>query len=338
MKKIKILIIMLLIFSSQCNLLAMNQRLMSAVWGKDIEEIGRLIEQGADVNFVNQHGHSVLMTAVLGRNSSPEIIQLLIDRGAIVDFVNRRIGYSILMMAVLKENISPEIIQLLIDRGARVDFVDRYGNSVLMTAVLGRNSSPEIIQLLIDRGADVNAVDRYGNSVLTSAVLKRNPRPEIIQLLIDRGADVDFMNRIGRTVTYYAREKGIIAPNETLAEWYRTNLYNTRDETGDFTIIVEGTEVPVHKVILSERSKLFKNMFEMATNNGDDIVNYPGDLSLPALNAIIEFMYTRQILNLTQEIALELLGKFAGESFMLSEGELEQYLELFLKEEEGNNI
>ena len=339
--------------------------LMNAISSKNPkpEIINLLIDKGADVNFVNNIGFSVLMQAMLSKNPRPKIINLIIDRGADVNFINT-IGESVLTEAALSERPKSKIIDLLIDRGADVNAVDRYGNpvlmkivsskyskpeiinllinkgadvnfynkykeSVLMKAVLLVSPRPEIINLLIDKGADVDAIDRYGNSVLMRTIFLINPNPEIIFLLINRGANIDLINNIGETATCYARKKGIIAPNETLTGWYRRNLYSTRNETGDFTIIVNNNEIKVHKAILTTGSTMFRNMLEETT---DDSNRVPIEiLSLPALNAVIEFIYTKQILNLTQEIADELLDEDAEGFFLLPQGELERYLEIFLQ-------
>lgn len=103
-------------------------------------------------------------------------------------------------------------------------------------------------------------------------------------------------------------------------------LYEIRNETGNFKIIVDGTEIPVHRVILVARSNMFRNMLLNVTVHSNQVTDRSG-LSLPAFNALIEFIYTGQITNLTQDISNELLEKMAAPYFQLPEGELEKYLE-----------
>ena len=323
---------MLSIFIIQGNLLAGNllpgniftkdRALLNAVKHGNTERVRTLIDEGADVNAVNQYGISILMQATRKTHPNLEIINLLIDKGADVDAIDLW-KQSVLINTISTIHPNPEVINLLIDRGASVNTIDQHGNSVLINAVLTVFPNPEVINLLIDRGANVNTIDRHGNSVLIKAVSTVLSNPEIINLLIDRGADIDAIDQYGNTASYYAREKRILSPNATFAEWYK---YSTRNETGDFTIYAGNNEIKAHKDILAARSNLYRDMFEIATNNNNNSVNYYGNLSLPALNAIIEFMYKGRISNLTQEIAQELLDKFAGEVFMLPEGELEEYL------------
>ncbi len=345
--------------------------LMCAVIGPNpsLDVINLLITRGANVHFRNKSGDTILMYSVRGLNSNLELIELglvrsLIDAGADVNF-QKTYNYTILMSAVNRSNPNLDVIRLLIDRGARVNFIDEYSRTAfklavnrsnpnldvirllldmganidmaLMSAVKTSNQNLDVIRLLFNRGVDVNILDDNGSTALIYAVNRSNPNLDVIRLLIDMGAVVNFQDRLGRTVTYYARKSGLIGPNDTIQEWYsRDLLYNSRDTTSDFTVIVDGTEIPVHRDILSERSGLFRGMFEFAHDEGGAFVKYPGDLSLPALNALIEFIYIGHISNLTIDIARELLDNYVEEEFMLPPGELEHYLGRQLERQQNN--
>lgn len=117
--------------------------------------------------------------------------------------------------------------------------------------------------------------------------------------------------------------------NENLMRDMR-NLYLSKDSTGDFNIKFNGETIKVHVVIMIARSGLFRNMLNYTLNLNND-VDILFDIGLDTLNALIEFMYTGEILNLTSEIEDELLYKEVNEYFELPENELYEYLKYRLR-------
>ncbi len=99
-------------------------------------------------------------------------------------------------------------------------------------------------------------------------------------------------------------------------------LYDSKLMTGDFIINVHGINIGrlVHKVILAARSGLFRGLFSISTDTSDKITDRSG-LSLSAMEAFIEFIYTGQISNLGElgsDVRDELLE--AAKFYQLPEG------------------
>lgn len=84
--------------------------LAKEVDGGGLDNVRRLISEGADVNYRGNHNWTPVMIA--SRYSYPEIVELLIQEGAEVN-VSNKFG-----MTPLKFAKTPEIKQLLIDAGA----------------------------------------------------------------------------------------------------------------------------------------------------------------------------------------------------------------------------
>ena len=185
----------------------LNIALVKAIRG-DWSALSALIDYGADVNFVEESGDSVLMDAV-NRGNPTWLIQKLIDAGADVNFINKS-GDSVLMKATHSNN-SAQIVKLLIDAGVNINATDKLGKSALMREVEGEemlvdpdtgifllrdnsNSSvkkriynKEIIRLLVNAGANVNHTDNSGKSVLQVA-LENKDGQEVVDLLKSAGA------------------------------------------------------------------------------------------------------------------------------------------------------
>lgn len=94
--------------------------LMLAAMLNSIEYAKTCIEEGADVNFLNEDGISPLMVAVVNKNK--EFVKFLIENGADVNYCTNH-GTSILVFAIMnnKDDCYTEIIKMLRDAGARTD-------------------------------------------------------------------------------------------------------------------------------------------------------------------------------------------------------------------------
>ena len=223
MKNIKILLITLLIFNSQNNLLAMNQidmDLIRAIKQEKIELVSQLINNGANPNAKDRNGLTILMHAAKSKNSSPEIIKMLVNFGANINDKDRN-GLTTLMHAAQSENQNPEVIIMLVNFGADINDEDHSGTTPLMYATISENTSPEVIRMLINFGANINDNDHSGATPLIWGIESENPKPEIIKILIDFGSNLNYKDPQGDTATNIARAYAIlIQENENLTSWY----------------------------------------------------------------------------------------------------------------------
>lgn len=106
-----------------------NHYFVDAAANGNIETVTRMIHQGIDVNIVCQESYT--------KND---------DRTALI-------------AAIVNGHI--EIVRLLLEHNANVNYFDsRYAKSPLMWAIWSKNETNKeaIIKLLLDAGADVNAV------------------------------------------------------------------------------------------------------------------------------------------------------------------------------------
>jgi ankyrin repeat protein len=94
--------------------------------GDDLEEVGILIGNGADVLAVNKYGTTPLHHAC--DNGNLEIAKLLVDSGADISHANWY-GYTPLHEAC--SNGYSELIKFLVENGADISAVDENGNTPL---------------------------------------------------------------------------------------------------------------------------------------------------------------------------------------------------------------
>ena len=112
-----------------------------------------------------------LLSAVKSASTSVEEVVRLIQDGADVNAVDHR-GWTHLSYAV-QRNLNPEILRTLIDKGADVNAADSYGWTPLMRVGYGNLNA---MRILIENGADVNVVDYQGSSpLIRAAAFNREP-------------------------------------------------------------------------------------------------------------------------------------------------------------------
>ena len=126
----------------------LNQKLIEAIEGEDVNKAKILIEKGADVNARDKEDISVL--------------------------------------SLTAQNNLLDIAKLLIEKGADVNETDKFLGATALAWVSVYDDKTEVAKLLIENGADVNATDKFGNSILTST--KNRKKNKIIKFLIENGA------------------------------------------------------------------------------------------------------------------------------------------------------
>ncbi|MGL9757805.1 MAG: ankyrin repeat domain-containing protein [Wolbachia sp.] len=138
----------------------LNEQLINAAKEGNIEQIRKLIEDGADVNAINEFRQTPLHKAIeLGRRETAE---LLLEKGADVNAADR-CGETPLHVAIRYNR--KELVELLLNGGANINAVERRRRTPLHVAV--RCNCKELVELLLEKGANVNAVDNKGMTPLS---------------------------------------------------------------------------------------------------------------------------------------------------------------------------
>jgi ankyrin repeat protein len=194
-----------------------------------------LLEAGADANSTDPTGETALMTAV--RAGALGAVRVLLEAGSTIDARDPTYQQTALMLAV-REN-HPEIVGLLVDRGAQVNARTRIGETpkwILPNSVPGfghgvgivRGGLPErgsrapipgglsallyaardgrldSVRILLAAGADINQPDANGITPLVMAI--SNNHVDVARVLIEHGADLNASDWYGRTPLWAAIE------------------------------------------------------------------------------------------------------------------------------------
>lgn len=208
----------------------LNAKLLELCETGNMDELGQVLDQGADVNFVDQDGYSALILSACFGNF--KAMQLLLSYGADIDFVSKD-GCTALVVAVqgghaqivrtllrhkatinVPNGSSPqffaaqegygEILRLLAKAGADLDviFMD-----VTPMFIAAQENHAKTILTLIKLGADCNKrTKKFGATPIIVAV--HRGLDEILEILIRQGADVNIQTDDGTTPLIEAVEVG----------------------------------------------------------------------------------------------------------------------------------
>lgn len=156
--------------------------LMVAAAYNKVEMVRYLINHGADVNLATYHGTALSITAWRG---SADIARILLQNGANPNVVVID-GYTPLIIAAF--NGKAEIIELLIEFGAKIEYVHPVTSYTALTTATYYGQKDAALAL-IKLGANVNYVDANGLSVLDWSQI--GSYDDITKALVANGAKVE---------------------------------------------------------------------------------------------------------------------------------------------------
>jgi len=194
--------------------------LTEAARGSDERLVKMLLDAGAKVDSANPDGETALMMAISGGDLP--IVEMLVNAGANVKTIEKFHNQSPLMYAVNANRNAPQMVKLLLSKGADVNvralYSDwpsqvtsepraQYRSVGGLTALLyaTRSGCYECAEDLIAAGADVNLPTPEGITPLMNAL--DNEHNDVAKLLIDKGANLDVWDWWGRTALWIAVDR-----------------------------------------------------------------------------------------------------------------------------------
>lgn len=211
-----------------------------------LEKIKLLITAGANVDFVDAHGYSILLNAFYGSYAHPgnerlERHRIFVDAGAPLDVASQH-GESILRTGSSRGEF--ELVRFLLDCGA--DPAPLGWTSLFHAVVFG---GAEEVAKLIDQGVDLELTDAWERTPFLLSV--HAGRLDIAKLLLARGCNRNAKGRCGKTAILLA----ISRDDAVMLEWLisvGSDIEET-DEYGGFPLAEAASEDAVDcvKILLA---------------------------------------------------------------------------------------
>ncbi|XP_025085082.1 ankyrin-3-like [Pomacea canaliculata] len=164
-----------------------------------------LLEKGANPFARSPRGETVLHMAAKHRKWT--MVKRLVERGANINEPDSE-GFYVLHRLVQDSDKNDEILELLVGKGANLNYKCPNIGTALHIALKGQRWS--LAKKLVQLGADVNELDFEGLSVLhiiaaqKSVYYESRGRTSLIHLLITKGADVTARSPRGDSVFHLA--------------------------------------------------------------------------------------------------------------------------------------
>lgn len=184
----------------------LSSRLYYSVVDDNIDDLRRLIENGADVNQIFEDSDRISTKSILHIASEKGrlgCVKVLLENGASVN-VRDPWGITPIRFCINADN--EEIAELLITQDKEsADSQDKYGKSVLHAAV--EEGSEKFVKLFLRNGADVDITTDVGVTPLMTLMTTKGLDNYfvVMKILIDAGADIhahDFRDK--RTALHLA--------------------------------------------------------------------------------------------------------------------------------------
>lgn len=157
---------------------------------RDVEQVRRWIEAGADVNVRNEKGNTPLLNAA--RKGWIDAVKVLLDAGARVDVISKK-GMGIGFAVARSGNV--ECLDLLLSAGLDILVRDEWGRTALMVA-----THPQMVEKLVSAGLSVHDTDHEGRGALHRLVSEQNALlPASVDTLLSLGANIDLRDSQGNT-------------------------------------------------------------------------------------------------------------------------------------------
>lgn len=177
-----------------------SEDLMRAAGAERLDELERLIANGADIRATDEQRRMTLLHFAAAHGQT-DVIKFLIAKGADVDAADTQ-GFTPLHIAAGKAPATA--IEILIANGADIHAKTNDGVTALHAAVLDNRT--EVAKLLIAQGADLNERGEHGGSALHYAVSQGHGA--VVELLLAEGANAHVKDDEGRTALHIASHLG----------------------------------------------------------------------------------------------------------------------------------
>lgn len=212
---------------------------LTRLCSSDTAIIQLLIDNGANLDIIDQAGHTALFNAVMYK--SKEVVRFFLQRVGQKQ-VNQT-NYEGSTPVIWAKDL--EVLQMLINAGAKLDVISKRGLTVLSNFV--SQNKVDMIKYLWENNLAkklTNVVDSKGKAPLMHTI-----NEEVAQMLLDAGAKVDIVAQDGCTALYNAAFKGMNKIVKYLLKNGSEKLVNQHIDNG-WTPLMAAANVEIAEMLI----------------------------------------------------------------------------------------
>ncbi len=158
-----------------------------------------LLEKGADINFQDKRNGNTALHEACSSNRFRSV-QYLVEKGA---DLNRKglIGLTPLALAIRDDRLNEKIVYYLIEKGADLNLKDNdIGNTPVMEAA--REGYLDLLRYMVEeKGGDLTVENDRGETALDKAIARNDA---VLLYLLKRGMDINHQDKRGMTALHKA--------------------------------------------------------------------------------------------------------------------------------------
>lgn len=182
-----------------------QEDLVVLVTKNDIVKLKNALDKGADVNTKNQNGQSLLLIAVVGKQT--EMAKVLVNYKADVNLQDSQKDSPFLYAGASGQTA---LVKLFLQNGARFDVFNRYNGTALIPAC--ERGQVRTVKILANtKDFPIDHVNRLGWTALMEALVLGDGSEkyqQIIKILKQAGADLNIPDKDGVTALQHAKSLG----------------------------------------------------------------------------------------------------------------------------------
>lgn len=213
-----------------------------------------LVEKGADVNAIDSHFATPLTFAAGGGNTDTKYYDLLINNGADINYTNEHGANVLLALIPTLDDLSQA--DYFLKKGLSLQTVDNQGNNAIFYAA--RNGNEKIIKQLIDKGIDVKAVNKNGENLFfptAEGARRGSNKLPFFEFVESLGVHPNQPNNNGLTPLFVLSQRNA---DVDVFQYFidKKNDINQKDSDGNTPLINASYRAPLEVVtLLAEKSK-----------------------------------------------------------------------------------